>query len=56
MDLPVFTVWGRTDEGRPLVVMLRQLGPSEADRWQILMAAPMRPEQLDEFTAWENSR
>ncbi|AYF78986.1 hypothetical protein D7D52_12900 [Nocardia yunnanensis] len=50
--LPVLTVWGRTDEGRPLVVMLRQV-PAPATRWEILMAVPMGPHQLTEYNAWE---
>jgi hypothetical protein len=54
-ELPVLTVWGRTDEGRPLVVMLRRLR-SYRDGWQILMASPMGPRQLEEFTAWEADR
>jgi hypothetical protein len=53
--LPVLTVWGRTEQGRPLVVLLRQLRSSR-DRWEILMAAPMGPRQLEEFTAWEADR
>ncbi|WP_235747856.1 hypothetical protein [Nocardia coffeae] len=53
--LPVLTVWGRTDEGRPLVVVLRQL-PLVPGGWQILLAAPMGPRQLEEFTAWEADR
>ncbi|MFD0000183.1 hypothetical protein [Nocardia sp. NPDC127526] len=49
--LPVLTVWGRTEEGRAIVVILRPLRSSE--KWQILMAVPMEPRQLEEFTAWE---
>ncbi|WNJ59136.1 hypothetical protein [Nocardia seriolae] len=48
-DLSVLTVWGRSDEGRPLVVML----PSPSARWEILMAVPMGPHQLTEYNAWE---
>jgi hypothetical protein len=48
--LPVLTAWGRTEQGRPLVVLLRQLRPRV---WEILMAAPMGLRQLEEFTAWE---
>ncbi|NKY87945.1 hypothetical protein [Nocardia veterana] len=60
--LPVTTVWGRTEAGRPLVVMLRPLPspprvPAAAtDTWEILMAAQMRPHQLEEYTAWEANR
>lgn len=50
--LPVLTVWGRTDEGRALVVVLRRLR-SYSDSWQILLAVPMGPRQLKEFIAWE---
>ncbi|WP_433635605.1 hypothetical protein [Nocardia sp. CA-120079] len=53
--LPVITVWGRTDEGRPLVIVLRR-PRSNSDRWQIMIAAPMGPQQLDEYTAWEANR
>lgn len=52
--LAVLTVWGRTEGGRPLVVVLRPR--SHPDRWQILMAAPMGDRQLAEFTAWEATR
>lgn len=67
--LPVTTVWGRTEAGRPLVVMLRQASPQytrdlprgESDipsqgTWEILMAAEMRSQQLGEHTAWEANR
>lgn len=50
--LPVLTVWGRTHNGRPLVVTLRKLR-EPAGRWQILFARQMSPEQLDQYTAWE---
>lgn len=53
--LPVLTVWGRTDAGRPLVVVLRQ-PRSYPECWQILMASPMGTHQLAEFTAWEATR
>lgn len=48
--LPVLTVWGRTDEGRPVVVLLRRTGP---ETLEIVMAAPMRPHQLREHEKWE---
>ena len=52
--LQVLTVWGRTDAGRPLVVVLRHLSQTdETNSWQIVLAAPMGPRQLEEFTAWE---
>ncbi|WP_227982232.1 hypothetical protein [Nocardia spumae] len=61
--LPVTTVWGRTESGRPLVVLLRELPPPSRTRdiqsrgtWEILMAAQMRSQQLEEFTAWEANR
>ncbi|WP_433562083.1 hypothetical protein ACQP1O_31850 [Nocardia sp. CA-151230] len=50
--LPVLTVWGRSDDGRGLVVMLRQL-PSPSTCWEILMAVPMGEHQLTEYNAWE---
>ncbi|RMI33344.1 hypothetical protein [Nocardia stercoris] len=53
--LSVLTVWGRTDENRPLVVLLRRPRPY-ATSWQIMLAAPMRPDQLAEYTAWEAQR
>lgn len=49
--LAVLTVWGRTDEGRALLVLLRWL--RVVGRWQILFAAPMTSMQLAEYTAWE---
>lgn len=54
---PGLSVWGRTGEGRPLVVLLRRLHqPGAADIWQIVLAVPMGPRQLKEFTAWEANR
>ncbi|WP_169334921.1 hypothetical protein [Nocardia takedensis] len=50
--LPVLTVWGRTEQGRPVVVLLRQ--PAQG-AWEIVMAAPMRPHQVHEYEAWEVS-
>ncbi|MET7768829.1 hypothetical protein [Nocardia sp. NPDC005366] len=53
--LPVLTVWGRTEQGRPVVVLLRQ--PSSAPGiWEVVMAAPMRPHQVHEYEAWEVER
>lgn len=52
--LPIPTVWGRTGDGRALVVVLRWLRADS--RWQILLALPMRPRQLAEYTAWEANR
>ncbi|WP_405176998.1 hypothetical protein OG225_21370 [Nocardia sp. NBC_01377] len=54
-NLPVLTVWGRTEEGRPIVVLLRQ-PPSAPGTWEVVMAAPMRPLQLREYEAWEAQR
>jgi hypothetical protein len=53
--LPALSVWGRTDEGRPLIVLLRPLH-TPVGRWQILLAIPMGPEQLAEYTHWEEQR
>lgn len=52
--LDVLTVWGRTDEGRPVIVALRRVTREDGTTgWQIVLAAPMGPRQLEEFTAWE---
>ncbi|MGW5108114.1 hypothetical protein [Nocardia sp. NPDC004123] len=48
----MLTTWGRSYEGRGLVVMLWQL-PSPSTSWEILMAAPMGEHQLTEYKAWE---
>jgi hypothetical protein len=53
-DLPTLTVWGRTDDDRALIVVLRWL--RGVSRWQILFAAPMNTAQLAEYTAWEATR
>ncbi|MFE3029636.1 hypothetical protein [Nocardia tengchongensis] len=50
--LPVLTVWGRSDDDRGLIVILRHQAPP-ATRWEILMAVPMGPHQLTEYNAWE---
>ncbi|MFI5719442.1 hypothetical protein [Nocardia sp. NPDC051750] len=52
--LPAATVWGRTDDGRALIVLLRWLRTDA--RWQILLAVPMRPAHIAEYTAWEATR
>ena len=50
----MLTVWGRTDEGRPVIVALRRVTQEDGTTgWQIVLAAPMGPRQLEEFTAWE---
>ncbi|WP_245717402.1 hypothetical protein [Nocardia jejuensis] len=51
-NLPVLTVWGRSDDGRALIVVLRQ-PDSHSARWQILMAVPMGEHQQTEYNAWE---
>ena len=49
----VLTIWGRTKEGRPLIVVIRPLSGFD---WQILTARPMTDAQLTEFEAWEATR
>jgi hypothetical protein len=48
----VLTVWGRTNEGRPLVVVLHEKEPG-CDQWEIIRAVPMSPRSLAIFTQWE---
>lgn len=52
--LSALTVWGRTDDDRALIVVLRWL--RAANRWQILFAAPMSQAQLAEFAEWEATK
>ncbi|WP_431958472.1 hypothetical protein [Nocardia lijiangensis] len=51
--LSALTIWGRTDDGRPLIVTLRAL--DGFDR-QIVAAQMMTPDQLQEFSKWEKTR
>ncbi|WP_245673605.1 hypothetical protein [Nocardia lijiangensis] len=51
--LSALTIWGRTDDGRPLIVTLRAL--DGLDR-QIVAAQMMTPDQLQEFSKWEKTR
>jgi len=53
-ELPALTVWGHTDDGRALIVVLRWI--RAANRWQILFAAPMTTAQIAEYTRWEATR
>lgn len=50
--LPVLTVWGRTSEGRALIVAVRQL---EGWHWEIIGARDMRPGELTVFEKWERA-
>jgi len=50
---PVLTIWGRTYEGRLLIVGTRQL--TKWDR-QIIGAREMRPSEIAEYEAWEATR
>ncbi|GAA3281001.1 hypothetical protein GCM10020218_034220 [Dactylosporangium vinaceum] len=52
LDLPVLSVWARTEAGRPLIVVLRHEGGLE---WLIVGALDMTPAQVAEFEAWEAS-
>ncbi|WP_431971686.1 hypothetical protein [Nocardia sp. bgisy134] len=47
------TIWGRTDDGRPLIVTLRMLDGSDH---QVVAAQPMTTDQLQEFSTWEKMR
>ncbi|WP_043735958.1 hypothetical protein [Nocardia asiatica] len=51
--LSVLSIWGRTDDGRPLIVTLRVLGGFDH---QIVAAHRMTEEQLQEFRKWEETR
>ncbi len=46
----VLTVWGRTDTGRPLIVVARQVDGWD---WLIIGARTMAPTELVEFENWE---
>ncbi|WP_331758419.1 hypothetical protein OG225_40500 (plasmid) [Nocardia sp. NBC_01377] len=51
--LSPLTIWGRTEEGRPLIVTLRDLSGFDH---QIVAAQDMTADQLQEFNKWENNR
>ncbi|MEV0339212.1 hypothetical protein AB0H49_09285 [Nocardia sp. NPDC050713] len=51
--LTALTIWGRTDDGRPLIVTLRA---SDGFDHQIVAAQPMTSNQLQEFSKWEKTR
>jgi hypothetical protein len=49
---PVLTIWGRTEAGRPLVVVTRQL--SQWD-WQIIGARTLTAQETADFEAWDGT-
>ncbi|MEV0297035.1 hypothetical protein [Nocardia sp. NPDC050710] len=51
--LSALTIWGRTDEGRALIVTLRALSGFDH---QIVAVQQMTPDQLQEFSKWEKTR
>lgn len=44
------TIWARTNDGRPLIVVVRRLSKWD---WQIIGARDLRPDEVSEFEAWE---
>ncbi|BCY13843.1 hypothetical protein [Actinoplanes sp. L3-i22] len=51
--LPVITVWGRTVIGRPLIVVVRQVGDFD---YMIIGAREMDEKQLGQFEQWEGGQ
>ncbi len=49
----LLTIWGRTEQGRPLIVGVRQLSRWD---WQIISARTMTPSEVTEHEAWEATR
>jgi hypothetical protein len=48
----VLTIWGRTDAGRPLVVVTRRLSRWD---WQIIGARDLSAQEVADFEAWEGT-
>ena len=46
----VLTIWGRTEAGRPLTVVIRRAGDFD---WVIVGARAMDEKQLAQFEQWE---
>lgn len=51
--LPLLTIWGRTNAGRPLIVTVRPAGGLNAE---IVGARGMTDDERKEFESWETSR
>lgn len=51
--LQLLTIWGRTETGRALIVICRHRGGLDYD---IERAREMSPEELTQFTKWEEAR
>jgi hypothetical protein len=51
--LPVLTLWGRTHNGRPLIVAVYHV---TGFTWKIIGAREMTTAELAEFNRWEESR
>lgn len=49
----IFTIWGRTFAGRPLIVGVDKVGQFQQ---MLVSAREMTPEQLADFVMWEVSR
>lgn len=49
----LLSIWGRTDKGRPLIVILHRIDGLD---WEIVGAAAMDAEQLKRFREWEATR
>ena len=46
----MLTIWGRTEAGRPLMVVIRRAGDFD---WVIVGARAMDEKQLAQFEQWE---
>jgi hypothetical protein len=49
----LLSVWGRTNAGRPLIVILHHAGGLD---WEIVGAAQMNADQLARFREWEATK
>jgi hypothetical protein len=49
----LLSIWGRTDEGRPLIVILHH---ADGLDWEIVGAARMNVDQLARFREWEATK
>ena len=51
--LPVLTIWGRTNAGRPLIVGVHHVS---GFTWKIIGAREMTGDELTQFARWEETR
>ena len=49
----LLSIWGRTDEGRPLIVILHH---ADGLDWEIVGATRMNADQLARFREWEATK